>query len=97
MRKLSESRKALILLIGLIALLIIVLIVGAIINKPAGSEQNEANKGSMLIVIGTGKANGNEYTIVYDRDTNIEYMLTEAGLFPLYDVWGRFKYYEVSQ
>ena len=45
----------------------------------------------------TGRANGNEYTIVYDRETKIEYMLTNVGLFPLYDVWGRFKTYEVPQ
>lgn len=97
MRKLSEPRKALILLIAFICLLIIVLIIGAIINTPRRNEPNEANRGSMLIVIGTGKANGNEYTIVYDRETKVEYMLTDYGLYPLYDVWGRFKTYEIPQ
>lgn len=89
MRKLSDQRKAIIAFSVIAGLLIITLIAGIILRKR--EEMNTAQGTTLLVKSGSGKVDGIKYTIVTDTDTKVQYILTEAGLFPLYDANGELK------
>lgn len=89
MRKLSDQRKAIIAVSIIAGLLIITLIAGIILRKH--EEMNTAQGKTLLVKSGSGKVDGIRYTIVTDTETKVQYILTEAGLFPLYDADGGLK------
>lgn len=93
MRKLSPTRKALYIISGIAILLLIVLI--AVACKPTqNKEYNTAQGEAKLIRIGAGIVCGQAYTIVYDADTKVEYIITENGITPRMLVYGQYVYYE---
>ncbi len=89
MRKLSDQRKAIIAFSVIAGLLIITLIAGITLRKH--EEMNTAQGKTLLVKSGSGKVDGIKYTIVTDTETKVQYILTEAGLFPLYDADGELK------
>lgn len=89
MRKLSDQRKAIIAFSVIAGLLIITLIAGII--QRTHEEMNTAQGKTLLVKSGSGKVDGICYTIVTDTETKIQYILTDAGLFPLYNADGSLK------
>lgn len=94
MRKLSPTRKALYIISGIAILLLIVLI--AVACKPIQIKSYNTAEGECLIACGRFEIGGYTYRVLYDPDTKIEYLVSPTGgITPLYDTWGRFKYYEI--
>lgn len=88
MRKLSDQRKAIIAFSVIAGLLIIAAIAGITVRT---HEMNRAEGKTLLVKTGSGKVDGICYTIVTDTETKIQYILTDAGLFPLYNADGSLK------
>lgn len=93
--KMSTNRKLIILGSSLLALLLLCSVALLIVScsKPDKS-YNTAEGEAKLIVIGSGIVCRQWYTIVYDAETKVEYIITENGITPRFAVYGQYKYYE---
>ena len=91
----STNRKLLILGSSLLALLLLCSVALLVVScsKPDKS-YNTADGEAKLIEIGSGRVNGQMYTIVYDAETKVEYIITAHGITPRFAVYGQYKYYE---
>lgn len=92
--KMSTNRKLIILGSSLLALLLLCSVALLIVSCQTPTKAYNTAEGEHLILCGRFEIASHTYWILYDPDTKIEYLASDAGITPLYDTWGRFKYYE---